>query len=53
MDRNPTSFVGQIVRDVLLVAMLAVVTTLIGIRSVVRGARDLGLLPAKELSEPC
>lgn len=52
-DRNPTSFTGQIVRDAMPLAMLAVVGTLIGIRSVVRGARILKLLPHKDAFEPC
>ena len=53
MDRNPTSFMGQLIRDLFLVAMLALVTVLIGICSIVRAARVIGLLPHKEASEPC
>ncbi|HEX8472032.1 MAG TPA: hypothetical protein VF633_13060 [Brevundimonas sp.] len=53
MDRNPTSFTGRLIGDLFLFTLLAVVKMLICIRGVVRGAREIGLLPQKDASEPC
>lgn len=47
MKIRPKAFVGQVIADLLLVGMLAVVTGLIGVRSLVRGARAVGVLPPK------
>ncbi len=38
---------SQIVADLVLVSLLALVAALIGVRSVVRGVRVIGLLPPK------
>jgi hypothetical protein len=50
MSAGKKAVIGQIVSDLMLVSLLAVVTGLIGVRSVVRGARVIGLLPPKERS---
>ncbi|GEM_PF-3688444 len=50
---RPKALAGQMVADLLLVSLLAVVTGLIGVRSVVRGARVIGILPPKPNSVVC
>ncbi|QTC92322.1 hypothetical protein [Brevundimonas goettingensis] len=53
MRIRPKAFAGQVIADLLLVSLLAVVTGLIGLRSVVRGARAVGILPPKPSSVAC
>jgi hypothetical protein len=53
MRLQPKAFAGQVVADLLLVSLLAVVSGLIGVRSVVRGARAVGILPPKPNSVVC
>jgi hypothetical protein len=47
MSARKKAVVGQFIADGLLFSTLAGVSLLIGIRSVVRGARAIGLLPPK------
>jgi hypothetical protein len=47
MTLKPKALVAQMIADLLLVAFLAAVSALIGIRGLVRGARAVGLLPPK------
>jgi hypothetical protein len=47
MSAGKKALLGQIVADLMLVSLLAVVTGLIGVRSIVRGARVIGILPPK------
>jgi hypothetical protein len=47
MSAGKKAVIGQIVADLMLVSLLTAVTVLIGIRSLVRGARAVGLLPPK------
>jgi len=47
MRIRPRALLAQMIADLLLVSLLAVITGLIGVRSVVRGARVIGVLPHK------
>ena len=53
MRIQPKAFAAQVVADLMLVSLLAVVTGLIGVRSIVRGARVIGVLPPKPNSVVC
>jgi hypothetical protein len=47
MRIKPKALLAQMIADLMLVSLLAVVTALIGVRSIVRGARVIGVLPHK------
>ncbi len=53
MRITPKALLAQMIADLLLVSLLAVVTGLIGVRSIVRGARVIGILPPKPNSVVC